>query len=176
MKTMFITFLFLGFAQVTYSQSDIAYTETTDHTLESTHVKKDFNSVSEKIIGTSYLSAKTKKLQLQVFNYNIKNAAVYAANVNTTYSVHFTEGNNHVDAIYAKDGTLLQSEGIFKNVRIPYNISVKVAKKYAGWMVAKTYCYNNYRHNKDTEVLYKMQLRKGNKTKAIEINPMDDIL
>ncbi|MEO6348626.1 MAG: hypothetical protein ABIO60_12035 [Aquaticitalea sp.] len=173
MKTMLMTILLIGSIKVMHSQSDMAYVEATNVTQTKNHsngiIKEDRKYENE----TAYLAEKSKKLQLQALNYDIKNANVYVPNLETTYAVNFTEGINKINAIYAQDGALLKSEGSFENVRVPYNIGVKLAKTYPGWEFHKTWCYSHYEMDKNTQIIYKLQLKKGNKTKMITINPID---
>ncbi|MEO5789752.1 hypothetical protein [Gelidibacter sp.] len=170
MKTLLITFLLIGFAQFSHSQTDFAYTETSNLNLKNKNESiPNFKNSNE----VKYLAEKSKKLEGQAFNYDIKSAAVYASHLKTTYSVSFTEGKNRIDAIYDADGKLLQSEGTYENVAIPYAIGSQLAKAHPGWEFHKSWCTSNYKLNSDTDIIYKIQLKKGNKTKVVKVNPLD---
>ena len=170
MKTILATILFIGYAQVTYSQVDIAYAENTNLTnrkgLERNFTLPSSISSNEAL----FLADKSMQLQLQVLNYDIKSSEVYSPEANTTYTVNFTEGINHIDAIYAKDGSFIQSEGVFENVPIPYRIGYELAKKYPGWEFHKSWCYSTFNADETSEITYKIQLKKDNKTKVVKIN------
>src|SRR5690554_3748569 len=98
MKTIFASILFIGFAQVTYSQVDIAYTEHATLTAIKGLEKNYARSSSVVSNSADFLTEKSKQLQLQALNYDIKSAEVYAPEANTTYTVNFTEGINHIEA------------------------------------------------------------------------------
>lgn len=170
MKTILASLLLIGFAHVSYAQVDIAYTENTNLTtmkgLERNYARPTSLPHNEALS----LAEKSERLQMQVFNYDIKTADVYSPEVNTTYTVNFTEGNNHIDAIYAKDGKLIQSEGVFENVPVPYNIGYELAKTYPGWEFHKSWCYNTINPEGSSEISYKIQLKKGRKTKLVKFN------
>lgn len=170
MKTILASILFIGFANLTYSQTDIAYTTHTNLTamkgLENNYVKPTTISSDEAIS----LTEKLKQLQVQVLNYDIKSADVYSPEANTTYTVNFTEGNNHIDAVYAKDGRFIQSEAVFENLPIPYQIGYELAKTYPGWEFHKTWCYTTYNTDQSYKKSYKIQLKKNNRTKFVMID------
>lgn len=176
MKTLFITFLLLGFAQFSSSQTDLAYTTTSTMDLKTNPVKTKIAPEIRNYSNSSFLVEKSGKLEQQMLNYDIKSATVYAPYLKTTYSVSFTEGNNRIDAIYDANGTLIQSEGAFENVSIPYVIGCQLAKKYPGWEFHKSWCTSSYSVNNDLEVIYKIQLKKGNKTKVVKMNPLEEYL
>lgn len=170
MKTILATLLLIGFAQLTYAQVDIAYTENTNLTakqgLERNYARLTSLPSSEAL----YMAEKSERLQMQVFNYDIKTADVYSPEANTTYTVIFSEGSNHIDAVYAKDGKLIQSEGVFENVPVPYSIGYELAKTYPGWEFHKSWCYSTFSTEGSSEISYKIQLKQGNKTKLVKFN------
>lgn len=170
MKTILACLLLIGFAQVSYAQVDIAYTENTNLTAKQGHERNYARLTSLPTKEALSLAEKSERLQMQVLNYDIKTADVYSPEVNTTYTVNFTEGSNHIAAIYAKDGRLIQSEGVFENVPVPYSIGYQLAKAYPGWEFHKSWCYSTYNPDRSSEILYKIQLKKGNKTKLVKFN------
>jgi len=173
MKTILLSTLIIGLAQLTYSQTQIAYTESTN--IAENHKKEvkvsDFDLWED--LEETFMAEKTKKLLLEVLNYDIKSSSVYSPRSKTTYTVNFTEGNHHIEAIYDNNGNLLQSDGVFENVRIPYIIGSRLAKEYPGWEFHKSWCYSLYEFNRDTAVMYRIQLKKLNKTKMINVDPLD---
>lgn len=173
MKTLFITFLLIGFAQFSYSQTDLAYTKTSNMNLEKNPMKKEISAAAKISIETNSLMEKAKNLEWQAFNYDIKSDSVYSPNLKTTYSVSFAQNNNRIDAIYDADGKLLQSEGTFEDVCIPHAIGYQLAKTYPGWEFHKSWRTSKYSLNGDDEIIYKIQLKKGNRTKVIKVNPLE---
>lgn len=176
MKTLFISFLLIGVAQFSNSQTDLAYTATTNMDLKNNTIKTTAAPELRNSITANFLDKNSRRLEQQVLQYDIKNATVYAPYLKTTYSVSFTEGNNRIDAIYDADGTLIQSEGAFENVSVPYVIGYQLAKKYPGWEFHKSWCTSSYSLDNDAEIIYKIQLKKGHKTKIVKVNPLENDL
>ena len=118
MKTLLLSSLIIGLVQLTYSQTQIAYVETANKTED--HKKEvkisDFDLWED--LGETFMAEKTKKLLLEVLHYDIKSSSVYSPRSKTTYTVNFTEGNHHIEAIYDNKGNLLQSDGVFENVGV----------------------------------------------------------
>ena len=173
MKTMLMTFLLIGSIQVMNAQTNVAYADVTNVTKVKSHSSGINNTDNNYKPEAASLAEKVKKMQFQVDSYDIKNTTVYEPNLETTYSVKFAQGINQINAVYAKDGSLIKSEGIFENVPVPTAIGVDLAKKYPGWEFHKTWCYSSYEVNRKSKILYKIQLKKDNKTKIIKINPFD---
>ncbi|RAJ26441.1 hypothetical protein LX77_00690 [Gelidibacter algens] len=175
MKTFLTTLLLLGFAQATYSQMDIASAENTNMAFITTKDNSNSSvSTFPKISDDGLpMAERSEKLQLQVFNYDIKSAKVFSPKANTTYSVRFSQGNYRIDAIYAKDGQFIQSEGVFENVPIPFHIGYELAKKYPGWEFHKSWCYSNYSFDKSPKTSYSIEIKKGDKTKVISSNALN---
>lgn len=172
MKTILASSLiFIGLAQLTYAQTDMAYNKNTNLTtlkgLDKNYVKPTSISSSNEALS---LTEKLEQLQIQVLNYDIKSDDVYSPKMSTTYTVNFAEGNNYIDAVYAKDGRFIQSEGVFEDVPVPYQIGYQLAKAHPGWEFYKTWCYTTYNSDQSYKKSYKIQLKKNNRTKFVVLD------
>ncbi len=172
MKTTLFGLVFLGLTHLISAQNELAM-ET------STHKIKTYKSSKVEIHNAQYLkadrqttasfAANMKTLQQLAANYNIKKDPVYSKNKSVTYTVHFQSKANTITAIYDYKGLILRSEEHYTDVRIPYQLSVKLAKDYPGWAFYKSTCQLNYDQSEGTARRYTVQLKKDDLIKTVSL-------
>ena len=88
----------------------------------------------------------------------------------TKYQVNFITKNGKLIAIYNNDGELISSKQRFKNMRLPYDVQLEVAKLYNGATILGT---KSFAHSRGWEIekeYYKIKLNYGDKTRRIRIH------
>ena len=168
MKTYVIGLIFLGLTSLMHSQNEIT------SVIENNVV----NSKSDKIVKNldylaSYdaenLSESINLFHKKVANFDIKTLSTYTLKEPSNYTVVFKEGNNEITTIYNQAGTIISSIEKFEGNKLPYSISSKVSKSHPGWEVNKVKCFFTYSGNRNSETIYKIVLKKGNKKQTIKI-------
>ena len=173
MKTYVLGLIALGLTNLMIAQNDIAHVTNSEAMMYS----KSKSAVSVTDLNRDYLSTAShdgvavvvKKLQKIVANYNIKNADVYQSKRNTTYTVNFKEGDNTVVAIYNKAGKIVSCKEHYQDIRLPYNVSTKIAKEYPGWSFDKINCEIVYAIDKASLTTYEIVIKKARKSKNVTI-------
>lgn len=173
MKTFVIGLFFLGFTNLMHSQNDIASVDV--------NLNEYVKPIKNNVINSSYLysfdnkisSARVKKFQNLVANYDIKATAIYSNDEKSNYTVVFEEGENQIKAVYNQDGKIVQCTELFKGIRLPYTISSDIAKKYPGWEFSEISCHISYSQDKNEQVIYKVAIQNGNQKKTLKLNTAD---
>lgn len=174
MKTFVIGLIAIGLTNLINAQNDLASVSNSDDLIYSTKISsntsKDFNMEYLSETNQEGVSIIIQKLQKVVANYNIKTSEVYQPELTTTYTVNFSEDENTVVAVYNKDGEVISSNEHYQNIRLPYKISLEIAKKYPGWAFNNVQCEIVYAINNSVETKYKINLKKNRKSKNIVIS------
>ncbi|WP_375324101.1 hypothetical protein [Flagellimonas sp. GZD32] len=171
MKNLIIVFFISGMANLSFGQESLAMI-----------TKSDLNtrtSKSTKVQNTQYLNARKyvaptlatsiKRLQNVAANYDITEDRVYSStNKKITYTVVFESNANYIKAIYNYDGTILESEEFYEDVRIPYSLGSEIAKAYPGWSFNNSDCIVEYVQNEATRYTYSFVLKNGTKSKRVK--------
>jgi hypothetical protein len=120
-------------------------------------------------IESSQISKRMTTFQNSVANYNIKAKSFYTPNKPSTYTVVFKESKNVITNVYSQNGTILQSDQKFHDIRLPYTILSSIAKDYPGWGIHKVSCEVSYSEGEAQITTYNIKVKKGDITKSIQI-------
>jgi len=155
--------MFIGLANLTFSQNEIAYNNSNiDKLLETKKVKYTAPMANQ-------MSKRITNFQNEVANYDITKASIYSANAPTTYTVVFKEANNSIKNIYDQNGNVIESHQEFSAIKLPYAISSKLAKAHPGWAINDVDCIIHYETKEATSITYKVKLKNDNQTKTVKI-------
>lgn len=166
MKTLVLGLLFLGLANLTFAQNEIAYVENSEIEFEASktgHINSSFinsfafTDISQRILSLQKVSA----------DYDIKADPVYTPNQPTTYTVVFKEANNKIENFISHSGEILSSNQTFREIRLPHVISSKIVKEYPGWSVYGVACNISYTKGEAVNIVYKVKLRNGSHNKTL---------
>ncbi|WP_291118794.1 hypothetical protein [Flavobacterium sp. UBA6135] len=177
MKTYVMVFLFVGLTNQMIAQPNeiivqpdemIAYTPSNQKVYATS--KTALHSEYLKTVTKQDLAVKIQTFQNAIANYDITSSDVYQPNAEASYTVNFNEGNNHITAIYDKDGQLVSSEENYKGIRLPYKLASKLTKEYPNWGIEKVNCQILFSSTKqESSIAYKVVLSNGKKLKKITI-------
>lgn len=164
MKSYLLSLMFIGLANLTFSQNQIAYNSSNIDPLLET--KKS----SAKAPIANQISKRITNFQKEAANYDITKASIYRPNTSRTYTVVFKEANNSIENTYDKHGDLIESKQEYSEIKLPYSISSKLAKAHPGWAINDVDCTINYKTNDATIITYEVKLKKDNVIKTVTIN------
>jgi hypothetical protein len=168
MKTCILGLCILGFTSLFQAQNDLAMV--TPNVNEVTNYKTTSkNAKYLEHMSVKPIAIRIQKLQNLAANYDIKTQPVYSNNKFVTYTVIFKENENYINAIYDHDGTIIQCEEYYTNIRMPYSISGQLAKDYPGWEFRNITCAIDYSQDKTTNLAYQVELQKNKKFKTVTI-------
>ena len=166
MKKFLIGLFILGLTNLTFSQQQLAVVNYNSDVAVERNKNVDFLSVFAK----EDMASRIQKLQKVVADYDITSKSIFKADDPSTYKVVFKEGKNEVIAVYNQDGYMVSSEGKYVNIRLPYVIGKDLSKTYPGWRFNKNHCTIDYLESGKTNIIYTVQLEKGNRKKTVKIN------
>ena len=117
-----------------------------------------------------------RELQADARNYNIKASKIYEDSEPSVYNVKLKKGKHTLDLTYNNNGQILSSKEVYKNVALPVNLRIQLAKKFPQWMFSKTKLTIIYHHNQEAQMIYNIHLKKGHKIKTLTINDKGKLL
>ncbi|WP_303317941.1 hypothetical protein Q4Q34_18695 [Flavivirga abyssicola] len=173
MKHLFLTLVALFiYATSNAQQNDLAFLSKSD--AETTHKFKrktaHYGNAYFRTVAIYSTSKIVTDLQQEVLNFNLKNDAIFDKSERATYRIVFNKNQGKAVVTYNTDGTIIASKETYKNIKLPYELRVKISKIYPEWAFEKNIYTLNYLNNKDLKALYTIQIKKGNAKKRLKFN------
>lgn len=117
-----------------------------------------------------------KMLQEKVALYDVKKSELYSDEYDT-YTVSFFIPDGKIVAAYDKDGKIIRTIEKFKNVKLPYDVTKSIVKRFPNWKMVKDVYKVNYHDNSGiTKNQYKVKLENGDKTMTVKVNDKGEFL
>ena len=109
-------------------------------------------------------------IQEKVALYDVKKSEFYSDEYDT-YRVSFFIPDGRIVVAYDNNGMIIRTIEKFKNVKLPYNVTNAIAKRYPKWSIIKDVYKVNY-HNKSGIIKnqYKVKLEYGDKTMTAKVD------
>ncbi|WP_298533648.1 hypothetical protein [uncultured Algibacter sp.] len=178
MKTLLFTIVSAFIINTAYAQqNDLAYLNSNElETYKPSIIKKNVIKTNTnhyyKTIFNNNTSKHVANLEKEILNYKIKNEAIYNATEAASYQVKFKRKNARALVTYSNSGEILSSNEIYHNIKVPYEISVSIAKSFPGWALEKSTLKIAYDHTKTLKKVYMIVIRKDGLNKHIEFDNM----
>ena len=173
MKTLLLTIAsVIAINTLNAQQTNIAFLNSDEidtHLLSEHKYVRESNSGDSKTISGTLESNFVKEIESEAFLYNIKNNNVYDNSEEATYRVIFKRKHGEIIAIYNNSGDILSKKGVFKNIRLPIDLRIKVSKTYPGWSFKSNTYYTHYIRNQELQEAYKIKITKKNRSKVLKI-------
>ncbi|TYA59147.1 hypothetical protein [Formosa maritima] len=168
MKTVFFGLLFLGFANLSFSQSnqEIEEVKLADVVISPLNLSY-LNAVQEKNTPES-----VRHLENKAARFDITESPVFD-NQFEAYEVIFKEASKNggqIIATYNSEGKILKSFEKFNDVTLPPSVRNAVYKEYPGWTIHSDTYLVSYYINKDTKKVYKLKIKKDDEKKTLKID------
>jgi hypothetical protein len=168
MKNSILGLFILGFASLSYSQSENGIREVQLANVDITPLNISYlNAVANK-----NAPKKIKHLEDKVARYDITESPVYEKQFDA-YEVTFkgaTDNGRRIKATYDSDGKILKSFEKFDNIALPMAIRNTVNKKYPGWTIYSDTYLVSYYDSRDIKKVYKLKIKKDNEKKILKID------
>ncbi|TNJ46414.1 hypothetical protein KFZ70_13345 [Tamlana fucoidanivorans] len=174
-KLLIILFLF-GFTGFVYSQIAFNHKPTKLDTRETFRTKPMAKS---NVVNTNYHNAiilttqsdRVKSLEQRVANYNITKQDIFKEKRNT-YAINFKDPNynGRINAYFNKEGQLIKSYELFKNVKLPHAIWNKIYNEYPESVIQKTVYRVHYSIVNGTSKQYKVTIIQNNEKKQVKLD------
>ncbi len=117
-----------------------------------------------------------KMLQEKVALYDVKKSELYRDEYDT-YTVSFFIPDGKIVAAYDKDGKIMRTIERFKNIKLPYNVTRAIVKRFPNWkMVKDVYKVNYIDKSGITKNQYKVKLENGDKKMTVKVTDKGEFL
>lgn len=168
MKTYVLVLLLIGLTNPITAQNNIAALTLSNKSVYATN-KNILNVEYLNTVAHQGFANKIQELQNLVAKYDIKTSTVYQSESNSTYTVDFKEGDNHITAVYDKSGQLISCQENYQSIKLPIALLSKIVKDYPNWTIEEVYCKIQYSKNMEQNIVYQVVINNENKSKKITI-------
>lgn len=120
-------------------------------------------------VDNSEAAVSVQFLQDAAAKYDIRSSEFYEDG-DDVYRVYFYIPDGKIVAAYDRDGKILYTIEKFKNVALPKDVAVAVAKRFPGWVIAKDVYTVNFDVDSGSEKQYKIVLENGKEKIRIKVN------
>ncbi|MFS4455239.1 hypothetical protein [Maribacter sp. 2304DJ31-5] len=127
------------------------------------------NSVYLSNIHKSDQSKFISDLQKKIAHYNLEPHKIYSKKEKSFYDLVIGEKNAKLYIRYDQKGIVLYSVEQYKNVKVPYEITQKIARENPGWFFGKNKYTITYGKEDKVKRGYRIQLKKGGQKKVLKI-------
>lgn len=168
MKNSILGLFILGFASLSYSQSENGIREVQLANVDITPLNISYLNA----VKNNNASKKIKHLEDKVARYDITESPVYEKEFDA-YEVTFkgaSDKGRRITATYDSDGKILKSFEKFENIALPSTVRSTVNNKYPGWTIHSDAYIVSYHHAKEIKKVYKLKIKKDNEKKTLKID------
>lgn len=108
-------------------------------------------------------------LQRKVATYDLKNQDFYDDDFDF-YTVSFFIPEGKIVAAYDSNGKILRTIERYKDIALPMDVSMAVAKRFPGWSITKDVYLINYHEEKGVNKKFKLTLENGDKRLKVKVD------
>lgn len=108
-------------------------------------------------------------LQRKVATYDLKSQDFYDDDFEF-YTVSFFIPEGKIVAAYDSNGKILRTIERYKDIALPMDVSMAVAKRFPGWSITKDVYLINYHELKGVNKKYKLTLENGDKRLKVKVD------
>ncbi|MDH5415043.1 MAG: nicotinate-nucleotide adenylyltransferase [Flavobacteriaceae bacterium] len=108
-------------------------------------------------------------LQRKVATYDLKSQDFYDDDFEF-YTVSFFIPEGKIVAAYDSNGKILRTIERYKDIALPMDVTMAVAKRFPGWSITKDVYLINYHESKGVNKKYKLTLENGDKRLKVKVD------
>ena len=123
----------------------------------------------DKVQGGS-TPAYVRLVEQEVSNWDPTLSSKFGTKKYELFSTNFQTAKGYISAYYDHKGDILFATERFKNVALPYYVSRSIAIEYPGWSFDSTKYLVQYAEGKTAKRVFKVVIKKGNKTKRLKVH------
>lgn len=103
--------------------------------------------------------------------YDLKNSSVFDDSEKATYRINYKNKQINIIAIYNNNGAILSTMETYKNIRLPFELMVKISKSYPEYSFEKNSYHEMYNSKSGIDKqFYKVQIRKGSQKTTLKFD------
>lgn len=168
MKTVIFGLLFLGLANLSFSQSsneieEVQLADVVISPLNLSYLNAVHDENTPKVV---------KQLESKVAKFDITESPVFDKQFEA-YEVIFKDATNNsgrIIATYNSEGKILKSFEKFNDVTLPSAVRNAIYKEYPGWIIHSDTYLVSYYLNEDIKKVYKLKIKKDDEKKTLKID------
>lgn len=165
MKNLVIGMLFIGLVNLGFSQNKTHVEAVVLEDVILANINKDYLAV----VQLNDVAKCVKKLELAASRHNVINSPLFDGR-EEEFKTRFTGAEGFIDAYYDKDGKILSTSEKYKNISLPMHIENSLKNEYPEWLVEQSVYSVFYDMNNETEMSYKLLLKRGKETKKLKLD------
>ncbi len=166
MKKVVFGLMIIGLANLVYSQGTNGKIE--EIKLSGVEIAPR-NLVYIDKVSEGTVSERVLTLERQASRFNIKESPFFD-NHSNSFEVSFKQKDGNIRATYDRDGKILSSSEMFKNIALPQAVRNNMYKESPGWTMQKNAYLVTYSSDKDVKKVFKIQVRKDNVKKYLKLD------
>ncbi|OIQ27546.1 MAG: hypothetical protein BM564_12295 [Bacteroidetes bacterium MedPE-SWsnd-G2] len=170
---VYLTVILGCFAMQVFAQHKLVKTTHKTNTNQMEIVSTLSNTAYLDFSTTKNTPAKVLQLRKLAANYNIKNLTEYNEIDPSSYLVRFNVEDNLLEVTYNQHGDIISSYELYKNVKLPNQLTEELNDKYPGWSINQTKLEYEYKGKDDVEKTYIIKVTHNNKRKLVKFNVTD---
>lgn len=120
--------------------------------------------------NASSTSSIITKFETFVANFDITTLKDYKTNEPAEYKVVFKNKQGTLYVTYNQEGKIVSSLETYKNIAIPMELRLRIAKDYPNYSFYKTMCKKQYSADGSVNITYKVELHDGVDSTIINID------
>lgn len=104
-------------------------------------------------------------------NYDLKNSSIFDDSEKATYRIAYKNKQVDIIAIYNNKGKILSTNETYRNIKLPFELMVKISKRYPDYAFVKNTYQTTY--NSKTGInkqLYQVLIGNGNQKKTLKFD------
>ncbi|MEX0288547.1 MAG: hypothetical protein AB3N14_05510 [Flavobacteriaceae bacterium] len=167
MRKLSLSLLFIGMTSLGFAQYSLPeFSNPFESSIRTVNADVDY---LDKVQGGSTPNY-VKLVEQKVSNWDPTLSSEFNKDKEELFNTTFKTKRGYVAAYYDNEGKIVFAEERFKNVALPYHLSRTIAMEYPGWSFEQTKYVLQYQEGKTTRRLFRVVIKKGDKTKRLKIH------
>ncbi|TNJ42444.1 hypothetical protein KFZ70_14820 [Tamlana fucoidanivorans] len=173
MKTIVLTLvavfmMFSGQSQIGHTQYAVLKTSDVEAFKTKTSSRALNANYLDKVLDHS-MAVHVSALENRVAFFDVTKSRGFKKSKAHPFKVKFKTEKGYVEVFYDKDGTVIESKGRYKEVKLPRAVRISLFKTYEGFILLDSDYLVNYK-NGSVEKLYYVKIGKGSDIKKIKMH------
>lgn len=166
MKKLSVSLAVMGMASLGFAQN--SYPKFESKFLDMGLLNSNYAYLSQ--VQNELTPNQAKYLENVVSYWDVTRSEEFAGLKKEPFEVTFRAGRGYIVASYDDMGKILTAEERFKNVTLPKQLQISIAKQYPNWSIVKNTYSLRYAKDKKPKKHLMVLMKKGNLKKRLKID------
>ncbi len=159
-------------SSINAQQNSLAFLNRSDFDIIHTNKSRTINYSNAYLRHVAHHSTSkiVEALQKRVSEFKLKHNTIFDESEKATYRIIFNKKQGKAIVTYNTYGSIIASKEIYKNIKLPLKLNIKISRAYPEWALEKNSYSIHYIRDKETKVFYTVQINKGPLKKVLKFN------